>query len=523
LTEYRVVDKSEYSIATMTPTTRQRRLTLVLAATVLIATTIIAPFGAIQLRRIDGFIPATESAIIITDFLTAVLLFSQSRIIGSRGLLLLASGYLFSALMVVPHLLTFPGAFAASGLLGAGLSTTAWLFIFWHLGLPVSVIGYAYLIDERRALATSAIYWSVALVIGLVLVLTWIVTVHDDALPALFVDQIGFTVWANRITSMDFGISIVALVVLWRRQKSVLDLWLIVSVCALVAELASTTFVITSRFSLGFYTQRIFSLGASTIVLSALLAEAVVLYARLANAIVRLRHEQGTKIMSAQAITAAIAHEIRQPLTRITAGGGAAQRFLKTVPPELDKAQAALDGVVNAGHSTSAVIDGFRSLFGKADEERQLVDMNELIPEVLESLNSQLKDHHVSIRVDLTPKLPLVSGNKSQLQEVVSNLIINSIEAMETTSLQGRLLLIQTEIQGDNIAVAVEDSGPGIDKDQLDDIFTAFATTKPHGMGLGLAISRMIIDYHGGKLTAASDSKCGGASFHFVLPTVDRR
>jgi signal transduction histidine kinase len=473
LTEYRVVDKFETSIATMTPTARQRRLTLVLAAAVLIATGIIAPFGAVQLRRIDGFIPATESAIVITDFFTAVLLFSQSRIVGSRGLLLLASGYLFSALVVLPHLLTFPGAFAPSGLLGAGLSTTAWLFIFWHLGLPISVIGYAYLIDERRALSPSAIYFSVTFVICFACLLTWIVVVHDDVLPALFVDQIGFTVWANRITSIDFGISIVALVVLWRRQKSVLDLWLIVSVCALVAELAMTTFVITSRFSLGFYTQRIFSLGASTIVLSALLAEAVVLYARLANAIVHLRREQETKIMSAQAITAAIAHEIRQPLTRITAGGGAAQRFLKMVPPELDKAQAALDGIVNAGHSTSAVIDGFRSLFGKADEEQQLVDMNELIPEVLESLNSELKDHRVSIRVDLTPKLPLVSGNKSQLQEVVSNLIINSIEAMENTSLGGRLLLIQTEIQGENIAVAVEDSGPGIDKDQLGDIFTA--------------------------------------------------
>jgi len=146
------------------------------------------------------------------------------------------------------------------------------------------------------------------------------------------------------------------------------------------------------------------------------------------------------------------------------------------------------------------------------------MDMNELIPEVLETLNSELKDHRVSIRVDLTPKLPLVTGNKNQLQEVVCNLIINSIEAMETKSLEGRLLLIHTKIQGDNIAVAVEDSRPGIDKDQLGDIFTPFATTKPHGMGLGLAISRMIIDYHGGKLVAASDSEYGGASFQFVLP-----
>jgi signal transduction histidine kinase len=138
-------------------------------------------------------------------------------------------------------------------------------------------------------------------------------------------------------------------------------------------------------------------------------------------------------------------------------------------------------------------------------------------------LNSQIKDHRVSIRVDRTPKLPPVAGNKDQLQEVVSNLIMNSIEAMEATTPDGRMLLIRTEIRGDNIVVAVEDSGPGLGKDQLGNIFTAFVTTKPHGMGLGLAISRMIIDYHGGKLTAASDSKYGGASFQFVLPIADRR
>ena len=151
------------------------------------------------------------------------------------------------------------------------------------------------------------------------------------------------------------------------------------------------------------------------------------------------------------------------------------------------------------------------------------MDVNDLILEVLESLSSQLKDHRIETRTDLRSKLPPVPGNRSQLQQVVSNLIINSIEAMETTTLEGRMLLIRTEIRDDMIAVAVEDSGPGINKDELSDIFTAFVTTKPHGMGLGLAISRMIIDYHGGKLTAASDSKYGGASFQFVLPIADRR
>jgi C4-dicarboxylate-specific signal transduction histidine kinase len=277
------------------------------------------------------------------------------------------------------------------------------------------------------------------------------------------------------------------------------------------------------RFSAGWYTARFVSLVASSMLLIVLLAESTALYGRLASALVRLRREQDTKIMSAQAITAAIAHEIRQPLTRITAGGGAAQRFLKMVPPQLDKAQAALDGIVNAGHSTSSVVEGFRSLFGTANEEQRLVDMNELIPEVLKSLNSQLDDQRVFVRVDLTPKLPAVAGNKSQLQEVISNLVINGIDAMATTPVEGRMLLMRTEIRGEQVAVVVEDSGPGINKDQLGNIFTAFVTTKPHGMGLGLAISRMIIDYHGGKLTATSHGKAGGASFQFVLPTADRR
>jgi Membrane-associated sensor, integral membrane domain len=168
--------------------------------------------------------------------------------------------------MVVAHVLTFPGAFAPSGLLGAGLSTAAWLFIFWHLGLPVSVIGYAYLIDEKRTLTHSAIYWSVTFVIALACVLTWIVTAHHDALPALFVDQIHIAPLGRHATSIAFLVSVVALAVLWRRRKSVLDLWLIVAVSALVAD--------QSRFSLGFYAQRVFSMVASTIVLSALLAQA---------------------------------------------------------------------------------------------------------------------------------------------------------------------------------------------------------------------------------------------------------
>ena len=136
------------------------------------------------------------------------------------------------------------------GFLVAELQTTPWLFIFWHLGFPASVIGYACLKDEKRTLPRSTIYWSAAFVVLLALLLTWIVTVHHDILPPLFVDRRTLTSLGNRVTGIDFLTSLLALALLWRRQKSVLDLWLTVAIVALVAELWVTTFVIGSRYSL---------------------------------------------------------------------------------------------------------------------------------------------------------------------------------------------------------------------------------------------------------------------------------
>ena len=146
------------------------------------------------------------------------------------------------------------------------------------------------------------------------------------------------------------------------------------------------------------------------------------------------------------------------------------------------------------------------------------MDVNEIIRGALESMSSDRADHHVEPRVELMSELPHVHGNRGQLQEVASNLLVNAVEAMAATSDRNRVLRVRTELRDSNTAaVIVQDSGPGIDKGRIDGIFTAFVSTKPHGMGLGLAISRMIIEYHGGKLTALSDGK-DGASFEFVLP-----
>jgi signal transduction histidine kinase len=294
---------------------------------------------------------------------------------------------------------------------------------------------------------------------------------------------------------------------------------------AVGAFIVSITIVWATVLDIGFFgdpnfpiTERVMGAQAGILVVSLSAYVLSALFAELRETATRLRRERDNKLLNARAIVAAIAHEIRQPLTRITTGGNAAQRFLKMVPPEHDRAQTALEGMVNAGHRTSEIIEGFRALLGTDHEGRQLVDVNAIIRELLESLSSQLKERQVEPRLELMSELPHVYGNGGQLQEVVSNLVVNAIEAMETTSDRSRVLRLRTELRDRKaVAVLVEDSGPGIDNNKLSDIFTGFVSTKPHGMGLGLAISRMIIDYHGGELTALSDGK-DGASFEFVLP-----
>jgi len=301
---------------------------------------------------------------------------------------------------------------------------------------------------------------------------------------------------------------------------------------AIGAFIVSMSIVWTTVLGIGFFgdpsfpiTERVMGAQTSILVvvlsayvLAALFAERRDTAVELTRSYTMLKRERDNKLMNAQAIVRAIAHEVRQPITRITAGGNAAQRFLKMVPPEHDKAQAALDGIVSAGHRTSEIIDGFRALFAKSDQRQQLVNVNEVIRGALESISSELEDHHVEPRAELMSELPHVYGNRSQLQEVVSNLLVNAVEAMAATSDRDRMLRVKTELRDRKaVAVVIQDSGPGIDKDRLDGIFTAFVSTKPNGMGLGLAISRMIIDYHGGKLIALSDGK-DGASFEFVLP-----
>jgi len=300
---------------------------------------------------------------------------------------------------------------------------------------------------------------------------------------------------------------------------------------AAAAFLVSTTVVSTAVLGLGHFGDSslafadripqaqavILFVALGAYILAALFAERRDNEARLARANMMLERERDNKLMSAQALTGAIAHEVRQPLASIVSNASAALRWLERTPPDHGELRAALTRIQGESHRTSEVFDAIRALFRKSDQGRQRIDVNEIIGEVLQSLLGELKSHGVETRSELA-ELPPIDGNRGQLREVVFNLVDNALEAMGTTTDQSRVLRVTTALRGrDAIAVTVADSGPGIAPQKLDSIFTAFLTTKSHGMGLGLAICRMIVEQHGGQLTASSDGK-SGALFQFVLP-----
>jgi signal transduction histidine kinase len=253
-------------------------------------------------------------------------------------------------------------------------------------------------------------------------------------------------------------------------------------------------------------------------VLAALFAERRSNEAHLAHSNMMLERERDNKLLNAHALTAAIVHEVRQPLAAIAVYASAALRFLGKTPPDLAEVRLALNNMIKDTYRTSDVLEGFRALFEKSDQKTEQVRVNEIILGVLQSSRKELQDHRIETRLELASELPLVESHRRQLEEVIFNLVHNAIEAMDAAAVRDRVLWVRTELKGhDAITVAVRDSGLGIDPERLESIFGAFFTTKPHGMGLGLAICRLIIEHHGGQLTALSDGK-NGSLFQFVLP-----
>jgi C4-dicarboxylate-specific signal transduction histidine kinase len=224
------------------------------------------------------------------------------------------------------------------------------------------------------------------------------------------------------------------------------------------------------------------------------------------------------RLVTVGEMTASIAHEINQPLGAIVANGNAGLRWLARATPDLDEARAALKRIVNEGHRAGQVIGSIRSMFKKDGRTKAPHDVNDVVREVLTLVRSEVENQRVAVRTELTDELPRVLADRVQLQQVILNLVTNAIDAMGSLNGRARVLRLRSERHaGDSVMVTVEDTGTGIDRENMNRIFEAFFTTKPHGMGMGLSICRSIVESHGGRLSAARGHP-HGAVFQVVLP-----
>ena len=224
-----------------------------------------------------------------------------------------------------------------------------------------------------------------------------------------------------------------------------------------------------------------------------------------------------TRVATLGEMTASIAHEVNQPLTAVIANANASLRWLAAATPNLDEARNAVSRIVRDGNRAGEVIARIRALVQKTDTEKVRLDINQTIQEVVLLMQNEAVRKGVAIRMDLATNVPPVLGDRIQLQQVILNLVMNGIEAMDTVTDRPREMVIRSSAhESDQLLVAVQDSGVGIDSQNLEKIFDTFYTTKSQGMGMGLAISRSIVENHGGRLWAVPNDG-PGATFQFTL------
>ena len=229
-----------------------------------------------------------------------------------------------------------------------------------------------------------------------------------------------------------------------------------------------------------------------------------------------------TRITTLSTLTASIAHEVNQPLSGITTNASTCLRMLAADPPNLDGARETVRRIVRDVTRASGVVARLRDLFRKKEFSLELLDLNDATREVIAMSLSELQIHRVILQSELAAHLPAITGDRVQLQQVILNLLRNATDAMIDVYDRPRQLLIKTEAENDRVRVTVRDSGVGIDRESIEKLFEAFYTTKSAGMGIGLSVSRSIVERHRGRLWAEPNDG-PGATFAFSIPRARER
>jgi signal transduction histidine kinase len=516
-------EEQHFTLTSAPPGPAQKRFALVVMLALVAVFVLITagPLSGIQTSRIDAFIPIYLTGMFVNDSITAVLLFAQFSILRSPAILVIASGYLFTALMLIPYILTFPGVFAPRGLMG-GLQSTSWLYFFQYAVFPLFVIAYALLKDAdagkrfSRGAASTAIVLSVASTMAVVAAATLVCVAREAQLPHVMLDTSRFApLWPYAGIPVAL-VSVAAFILLWFRRRSMLDLWLLVVMSVYSMLIPLNYFSSPVRFGIGWYAVRTFATLASSLVLIFLLYEITMIYGRLLGAILDQRRERDARLMTGDAVAATMAHEFRQPLAAMIMRADTGFRWLDRPIPDLDKAKVALRQIAADGHRAEAVIESIRASLKQQNQIRALLDVNDLIGEALALTRDDLRNHRILLKAEPSSGLPQVMGDRIQLQQVLLNLISNAIDSMAVED-GPRVLSVSSEVRdGDDVVVSIADTGAGIGSQDIQRVFNPLFTTKSGGMGLGLSICRSIIEGHHGKLELVPNTP-KGAVFQIAL------
>jgi signal transduction histidine kinase len=508
----------------------QRRLAL---AVVLISLAIFlaaAPFAKLPLAPVPAFLPIYQSSLVICDLITAVLLFGQFRVLRSRALLVLVSAYLFSAFMAIAHALSFPGLFAPAGGLIGGPQTTAWLYFLWHGGFPLLVLAYALRMnekpgeDEAPGSARLAAAVTLAAVLAAVGGITLLATAGHDLLPVIMQGNRDASAKVV-VASGSWVLCLVALVVLWRRRPhSLLDVWLMVVVCAWLFDIALSSVLNGARFDLGWYTGRVYGLLSASFVLVVLLTENAMLYRRLVEAHEgerreRRRVQEKTVQLEAankelDAFSYSVSHDLRAPLRAID---GYSKMLEEDSGPSLGEEGRRLLGVVrSSARRMGQLIDDLLafSRLGQQEPVRAQVDMTRLAQSTVAELGREYPAAGVTVG-----ELPTALADHALLKQAWVNLIGNAFKY--SSKRDGGRVEIGGKAEGAENIYWVRDNGVGFDMRYASKLFGVFQRLHSQdefpGTGVGLAIVQRVIVRHRGRIWAEARPQ-EGACFYFALP-----
>ena len=519
-------------LSTQPASAGQRRLALVAVVISALVFAAVAPFAKVSLAPVPAFLPAYQAALVVNDLITAVLLLGQFNILRWRALLVLSGAYLFSALMALAHALSFPGLFSQGGLLGAGPQTTAWIYFLWHGAFPLAILAFA--VSKHEDMGSARSHRSAVLACGLgalaaAAILVLLSTAGHDLMPVIMRGDRDASPKVL-VACATWAVSLAALYALWRRKPhTIVDLWLMVGMCAWIFDVALAAVLNGGRFDVGWYAGRAYGLAASSFVLVVLLLENGILYARLVaahereQAERRLVEQKTVELMELNkeldAFSYSVSHDLRAPLRAID---GYARMLEEDCADGLNAEGRRLLGVVrtSAGRMGQLIEDLLAlSRTGRQQPARLPLDMDRLAREVAAELAAQ---HAAAAAVEVAA-LPPAQGDPGLLRQVWTNLIGNGMKY------SGKRERPRVEVGGraeekENV-FWVRDNGVGFDMKYAERLFGVFqrlhqADEFP-GTGVGLAIVQRVIKRHGGRVWAEA-SPGEGACFYFSLPREGR-